>query len=116
VVGGLFYRAGQYELAAQRLEESLAAYPDDALRDFRTALDKKLFLAMTKWQLGQRDEAQRLLAETLPAIDEWLQKPFNTWMRRAEIELLRREAEALIEPKEAEENVENDTRTPMSNK
>jgi serine/threonine protein kinase len=106
-VGGLLYRAGQYEQAAQRLEESLAAYPEDALRDFRTALDKKLLLAMAKWQLGRRDEARRLLAETLPALDKWLQKPINTWMRRAEIELIRREAEALIEPKEANESVDD---------
>jgi hypothetical protein len=111
VVGGLLYRAGQYEQAAQRLEESLAAYPDDALRAFRTALDRQLLLAMTRWQLGQRNEARRLLADAQPALDEWLQKPFNTWMRRAEIELLRREAEALIEPKEADEAVENESRT-----
>ena len=110
-LGGLLYRAGLYEQAAQHLEESLAAYPDDALRDFRTALDKKLLLAMAKWQLGQRDEARRLLAETLPALDKWLQKPINTWMRRAEIELLRREAVALIEPAEADEAVERKGRT-----
>jgi serine/threonine protein kinase len=111
VIGGLLYRAGQYEQAAQRLEESLAAYPEDALRDFRTALDKQLLLAMTKWQLGQRDEARRLLAETLPAIDKWLQKPINTWMRRATIELIRREAVALIEQKEANEAVETKSPT-----
>jgi hypothetical protein len=111
VLGGLLYRAGLYEQAAQRLEESLAAYPDDALRAFRTALDRQLLLAMTKWQLGQRDEARLLLAETLPAIDEWLQKPFNTWMRRAEIELLRREAEALIGPQTPDGDVENKARS-----
>ena len=105
--GGLLYRAGQYEQAAQRLDESLAAYPDDALGDFRTPLDGQLLLAMTKWQLGQRDEARRLLAETQLAIDEWLQKPSNTWMRRAEIELLRREVEGMIEPPDAHEAVDN---------
>ncbi len=98
-VGGLLYRAGQYEQAAHRLEESLAAYPDDALCEYRTDLDCQLLLAMAKWQLGGRDDARRLLAEIQPAINEWLQDPSNTWMRRAEIEVLRREAEALIEPK-----------------
>ena len=112
VLGGLLYRAGQYKQAALRLEESLAAYPDDALRDFRTNLDRQFLLAMAKWQLGQRDEAQRLLAETQPAIDEWFKTPSkNTWMRRAEIEVLRREAEALIEPHETNEVVENESVT-----
>jgi tetratricopeptide (TPR) repeat protein len=111
VLGGVLYRAGQYEQAAQRLEESIAAYPHDPLRTFRTPLDWRLVLAMTKWQQGQRDEARRLLAETKPALDEWLQSPSNFWLRRARIEVLRREAEALIGPKEADEVVENESRT-----
>ena len=51
------------------------------------------------------DEARRLLTETQRAVEEWLQMPSNTWMRRAEIELLRREAEALIEPNETHDAV-----------
>jgi hypothetical protein len=53
------------------------------------------------------------LAETQLAMDEWLQTPSkNTWQRRVEIEALRREAEALIEPKEAEEAVEDKNSMP----
>ena len=66
---------------------------------------------MTQWQLGQRDVARQLLAETLPAVEEELQSPSNTWTRRATLEILRSEAEALIEPKEADEAVENERRT-----
>jgi hypothetical protein len=109
VVGGLLYRAGRYKQAEQRLEESLAAYPDDALRGFRTNLDGLLLLAMTKWHLGERDEARRLLANTKPAIEEWLRMPSNTWMRRAEIELLQREAETLIRADEANDAVNSES-------
>ena len=91
----------------------LDAHHADALR--RTALDRQLLLAMTNWQLGQRDDARRLLAATQPAIDQWLQKPFVTWMRRAEIELLRREAEALIAPRQQSKLQNNDHPTPTKN-
>ncbi len=96
VLGGLLYRAGQYEQAAQRLNESLAAHHNDPLRAFREGLDTQLLLAMTKWQLGQQDEARRQLAEIQPALDEWLRSPSNFWLMRAQVEILRREAEALI--------------------
>jgi ATP/maltotriose-dependent transcriptional regulator MalT len=111
VLGAALYRAGQYEQAAQRLEESIAAF----LRGSVPASDSKsyhqLFLAMTQWRLGQEDKARRLLAETLPDVDKELQSPASTWYRRATLEILRSEAEALIVPKEADEAVENERRT-----
>ena len=111
MLGAALYRAGQYEQAAQRLEESIAAYPSaPADTGFDTLNYQQLFLAMTKWQLGQRDEARRLLAETQSAVDKELQAPSTLWNRRTSLELLRREAEALIEPKEADEAVENESR------
>jgi hypothetical protein len=103
VLGGLLYRAGQYEQAAQRLNDSIAARYNDPLRALRTGLDPQLLLAMTKWQFGQRNEARRELAEIQPALDEWLRKPEIFWLRRAQVEILRQEAEALIGPKEADE-------------
>jgi hypothetical protein len=111
VLGGLLYRTGQYEQAARRLNESIAARHDDPLRAFRTDLDPQLLLAMTKWQLGRHDEARRQLAEIQPALDEWLRSPSNFWLRRAQVEILRREAEALIEPKKAVKAVEKDDAT-----
>jgi tetratricopeptide (TPR) repeat protein len=96
VWGAALYRAGQYEQAAQRLEESIAAYPSGPERGDDTVNYQQLLLAMTQWQLGQRDTARQLLAETLPAIDKELDSPSTSWNRRATLEILRREAAALI--------------------
>jgi hypothetical protein len=54
-------------------------------------------LAMAQWRPGQQADARRLLAETLPAVEEELESPASGWNRRATLELLRDEAEALIE-------------------
>jgi hypothetical protein len=62
---------------------------------------------MTQWQLDQKDEARHLLTETLPDVDKELQSPASSWNRRATLEILRDEATALIEPKEADEAMEN---------
>jgi tetratricopeptide (TPR) repeat protein len=107
VLGGMHYRAGQYERAARCLEESIAAFPSDPPQGYGTVLHPQLLLAMTKWRLGQQREARRLLAEIQPAIDQWLQSPPSYWNRPAILEVLRDEAEALIGPKEADEAVEN---------
>jgi serine/threonine protein kinase len=110
VLGAALYRAGQYVQAAECLEESSAAYHHDPLPPgaaFEGRNYQQLFLAMTKWQLGQRDEARRLMAETLPAVEKELQSPSSAWNRRATLELLRAEAKALIGQEEAEEAVKN---------
>ena len=66
---------------------------------------------MTKWKQGQHDEARRLLAEALPAVDKEIQTT-STWPQyRATLEILRREAIDLIEPNEADEAVETESRT-----
>jgi tetratricopeptide (TPR) repeat protein len=111
VLGGLLYRAGRYEQAAQRLKKAMDAHNEDPLRAFRTTIDWQLFLAMTHWRRGQREEARRQLAEIQPALDEWLRSPSSFWIRRAQIEILRQEAEGLIEQDDAVEAVENKTRT-----
>ena len=51
---------------------------------------------MTKWAKGQQVEARRLFAEAQRAIDKELQLPSIQIHRRATLEVLRREAEALI--------------------
>jgi hypothetical protein len=105
--GIALYRDGQYQQAAERLEESLVAYPDAPAPGSDIINWQRLYLAMTKWKLGQQDKARRLLAETLPALDKQLQSPSCWWIYRLGLEVLRREAVALIEPKEADEAVEN---------
>jgi serine/threonine protein kinase/tetratricopeptide (TPR) repeat protein len=108
LLGAANYRAGQYEQAAQRLEQSIATPPSDSAT---TSLSyPRLFLTLTKWRQGHQDEARKLLAETLPAVDKERQLPSTDWNRRATLELLRDEATALIEPKKANEAVENKPR------
>jgi tetratricopeptide (TPR) repeat protein len=106
VSGAALYRAGEYDRAAERLEESIAAYPSDPPPAHAVINFQRLFLAMTKWKQGKRDEARRLLAETLPALDMEL-KSSSWWNYRLGLEVLRDEAEALIEPKETDEAREN---------
>jgi tetratricopeptide (TPR) repeat protein len=106
LLGAVLYRAGQYEQAAQPLEESIAAYNRSTPIAHQEINYSRLFLTMTKWQLGQKNEARQLLAETLAAVDQELQSPWTSWSRRATLELLRAEAVALIEQKEADEAVE----------
>jgi tetratricopeptide (TPR) repeat protein len=107
LVGRAHYRAGNYQEAAQLLEQSIADSPSDAPPSHGTVHGAQLFLAMTKWRLGQHDDARRLLRDVQPAIDKKLEIPTLRWGDRAATELYRREAEALIEPKEAIEAVEN---------
>jgi TolA-binding protein len=114
VFGAALYRAGQYKQAAERLEESVAAFPSGSAPATDSISYPRLFLAMTQWRLGQKDEARRLLAETLPAVDKELQSPASVWNRRAALEVLRREAEALIEPKKTDQAPINDNPTPTS--
>jgi tetratricopeptide (TPR) repeat protein len=105
--GAALYRNGQYDRAAEQLAKSIAAYPKHPVPGFDIINYSRLLLPMAKWNLGQRDEARRLLAEALPAVDEQIQTP-STWSHlRAIVEIFRGEAVALIEPKEADDAVEN---------
>ena len=113
-LGGMLYRAGRYDEAARQLEEFVAAYPTNPSKGEATINYQRLFRAMTRWQQGQQDEARRLLAEAQPAVDEELQSQPISWNRRATLEVLRSEAEALIGPKKADEAEENG-RAPVTN-
>jgi tetratricopeptide (TPR) repeat protein len=105
VLGFAHYRAGQYKQAAEHIKEAIAAYPSSAPRQpgYEVINYQRLFLAMTQWQLGQRDAARRLLAETQIALDQEFQSRAVPWHHRATFEVLRREAETLIGPMEADE-------------
>jgi tetratricopeptide (TPR) repeat protein len=107
LIGAARFRAQQYREANERLEQSIAEYPAVPPHGFDTLNYQRLLLAMTKWRLGQQDEARRLLAETQPAVDEELQAPSTLWGRRTSLELLRDEAEALIGSNVADEATEN---------
>jgi tetratricopeptide (TPR) repeat protein len=111
VLGAALYRGGRYEQAAERLNESIAAYPSAPPTGFDTLNVQRLLLAMTTWHQGQQVEARRLLAKWLPDVDKELQTPSILGTRRATLEVLCREAETLIGQNEAEEAVENVSRT-----
>jgi serine/threonine protein kinase/Tfp pilus assembly protein PilF len=111
--GASHLRAGQYDRAAELLEQSIDVYPSDPPPP-PGALSinyQRLLLAMTKWRQGQHDEARQLLAEAQAAIDDELKPPSPLFELRMTTEALLREAEELIEPKEANEAVESKTST-----
>jgi serine/threonine protein kinase/tetratricopeptide (TPR) repeat protein len=107
LLGAAQFRVGQFEQAVQSLEESIAAFPSGSAPATHTITYPRLLLAMCKWQLGQKDDARRRLTETLPAVDKELQSLSLSWNRRVTLELLRGEAEALIQETEVTEAVEN---------
>jgi hypothetical protein len=107
LVGAAHYRAGQYEQASQRLQQSIAAFASAAGTAGNSIIYPRLFLAMTKCRLRQSDEARRIFAETLPEVEMELQSPWISWNQRATLELLRDEATALLDAKQPDEAVEN---------
>ena len=107
-LGRALYRDGQYERAAEQLEASITAYPTNPVPGYDLINFQQLFLAMTQWQLGREDEARRLLEKTLPDVDMDLQSPVDGWNERAVLEVLRREAEALIGQNKEDEAPNNE--------
>jgi tetratricopeptide (TPR) repeat protein len=106
-LGMALYRAGQYDRAEGELTASIEAYPEKPAPGWDTIDFQRLFLAMTKWQQGHKDEARRLLVEALPAVDKYIQNP-ATWPHyRVALGLLRREAVDLIKSNDTDEAVED---------
>jgi hypothetical protein len=89
--GSLLYRAAQFEAAITRLKEGLAMSGQGGEpRDW-------IFLAMTHQALGHADEARDWLTRSVQRIDSPASASLP-WEERLELQLLRREAEALIRP------------------
>jgi tetratricopeptide (TPR) repeat protein len=87
LLGAALYRAGRFEEAIRRLDDSDRA-PDDAGEPKAFA-----FLALTHFRLGHRDEAGRWL-DKLAAYQPKAGAEF--FWDDVEIRILRREAESLI--------------------
>jgi hypothetical protein len=100
VLGAALYRAGDYERAAQRLEESIDSYPSVAETGVDSLNYQQLLLAMTRWKQGRKDAARILFADAQSDVDKELQDPSTRWNRRTSLELLRDEAAALIDKKQ----------------
>jgi WD40 repeat protein len=97
-LGAAHYRAGQCDKAIQRLNEAIQAEgKGGTVRDW-------LFLAMAHQRLGHADEAKKWLDKAVQQIDQMSQaKPTGDatgsprpWYDRLELQLLRREAVALL--------------------
>src|SRR5207253_2262498 len=81
-LGAARYRAGRWEAAREALGKSMTLRPGGGPHDW-------LFLAMTAWQLGEREEASRRYEQAA----EWIgrHQPQDAELRR-----LRAEAGALL--------------------
>jgi pentatricopeptide repeat protein len=110
-LGVALYRAGRFEEAVTTLTKACEIYTDQGipratLPDGRgTALDG-LVLAMAHHKLGSSAEAQRRLAQSVLAIDQFARQKLRdagdrqlTW-NRIELDLFRREAEAVLKSKD----------------
>jgi tetratricopeptide (TPR) repeat protein len=109
LLGAALYRAGRFDEAVKRLTEATALNADP----YRTnMLYTWFFLAMAHHRLGHADEARRWLEKAAHATEEALKPPAGTsdkssmnapgtippnWNRKLTLQLLRREAEELIQ-------------------
>jgi hypothetical protein len=95
-LGAILYRAGRVKEAIVQLDRSVAAHGAGG-----THYDA-LFLAMSHHQLGHSKEAQQWLRRATDTAPIPMRKPdassASSWIPGVEIEMLRREAQALIEP------------------
>jgi Flp pilus assembly protein TadD len=86
-LGAILYRAGRCEEAVKRLKEAIAKSPTKK----GTALDW-LFLALAQQKLGRTAEAKTCLARA----GEFLKAKGIPWDQRLELQVLHREAAALL--------------------
>jgi WD40 repeat protein/serine/threonine protein kinase/tetratricopeptide (TPR) repeat protein len=101
-LGGALLRAGRLEPAVKQLQKALSLQPG--------ATSASLLLAMAHHRLGHADDARRWLDKAVQKIEQvFRQRPKNAgseatavapdellWTERLSLQLLRREAEALI--------------------
>jgi tetratricopeptide (TPR) repeat protein len=89
-LGAAQFRMGKFESAEKRLREALALQDD--------VPSAWLFLAMTQYQHGKKEEARTSLTSAIRSINEQQKEetPTGQWVERAELRLLRREVEALL--------------------
>ena len=96
-LGAILFRAGRTQEAIEQLSRSVAAHGVGG-----THYDA-LFLAMAHHRLGHADEARTWLRRASDVAPVAMNKPDasgpSSWIPRIEIEMLRREATAMIEPR-----------------
>jgi tetratricopeptide (TPR) repeat protein len=117
-LGAAHYRAGEYDKAVQRLEESRQAFIRERELSRQSARPSRpqkpgddgtvwdwLFLAMAHHQLGKTEEARKWLDKATPVVEQYASDNRKeagsslTWNQRVELRLLHREATKLLGPK-----------------
>jgi serine/threonine protein kinase/tetratricopeptide (TPR) repeat protein len=106
VLAAATYRAGRTEDTLKELTAAMRMFSKRAESRLTTA-HARYFLAMAHHRLGQSDEAQRQLSDARAAAKALVGSDM-TWNRRATLELLDREAAALIEGKTTATPAEKD--------
>jgi Flp pilus assembly protein TadD len=92
-LGALLYRVGEYQAAVEKLSQAVQA------RNQTGSVTDWLFLAMANHRLGQTNLAKTWLAKAVQFIEQVEQQPTIPgpgWAPWLEIQILRREAEALV--------------------
>ena len=114
-LGAVLYRAGRFEDAAQRLAEAEAAF-QKAKDPAWTIAYTRLLLAMTHERLSHRERAREWLAKAVREIEQppagrAKDPKARPWNRKLTLQLLRGEAEALIDraDQKAQRNGSTDT-------
>jgi hypothetical protein len=92
LLGRMYCRTGRWKEALLHLEAALQT--PYHLKNGSDLTDR-LFLAMSHHYLGQADEARKWLDKAVQGIDQAAKAQPLSWTRRVELQLLRREAEAL---------------------
>jgi hypothetical protein len=91
----LAYRAGDYPAAVAPLSKTVELFAAHGCESTEPVIRGGLVLAMTQWQLGQKVEARRTLADAQAMFER---DDFTTiWDDRMILNHLRREAEQLIQ-------------------
>ena len=110
-LGAILFRAGRHDEAIARLTE-LDRRRETADGDVQSSPAYTwYFLAMAHQKAGNADQAREYLNKANQSTDKALADEENppAWDRRATLELLRKEAEALLET-DVEESAERDQR------
>jgi serine/threonine protein kinase len=118
-LGGILYRADRWEEAVERLREAerLNANPSEAYAS--SPAYRWFFQAMAQHQLGNADEATRLVDKAVQWTEQALReheegKTPLAWNRRLTLKLLRAEAEALLNRGRSDHKVNEPPATPTT--
>jgi serine/threonine protein kinase/tetratricopeptide (TPR) repeat protein len=96
-LGAALYRAGRFDEAIQRLNQASAARQATAKPSTASPAYHWFFLAMAHQRSGRGEEAREWLSKAIKRAEQETSDERLDWNRRFTLQLLRREAEALVE-------------------